>query len=447
MSDAEIVSVIGGSHGITASHAHIRALADDFDELGDGLRQMAGLGGRVVADGDLLESALLSPSTFHDAEVAVLRATVGHDGTLVASVAWELLAERTRLAVAFLEQADALVTATIDVLDYHLMRTAGIPLLLGIGAAAVVDPDRVDRWLADNPEFVEHVANGGGGLLDGLGNALAPPGTPWFGVPAFHPTTESAAGTLAGFFGPEGDPVVHASPGDGRPGQAPTDIATMLQHLDHVNGLGDGAIEVQTFPGPDGKPRHVVYLPGTDEMTTMPWSQGDEVRDGAGNLHVFHGDDTTYAKGVLEAMGQAGVGSDEPVMLVGHSQGGMTAVHLATMDHDFDIAQVLTAGAPTAQVPQLPPATGFVSLEHHGDPVPLVDGSPNPDLPHQVTITFDNDEETLVASHDLEHYQAGAEAAVSSPHPSVQSGLAGIEADGFVAAGVDSTSATFVITR
>ena len=32
---------------------------------------------------------------------------------------------------------------------------------------------------------------------------------------------------------------------------------------------------------------------------------------------------------VLEAMGEAGVGPDEPVMLAGHSQGGMVAMSVA----------------------------------------------------------------------------------------------------------------------
>ena len=73
-------------------------------------------------------------------------------------------------------------------------------------------------------------------------------------------------------------------------------------------------------------------------------------------------------------MRDAGIGSDEPVLLVGHSQGGIEAAWIASHSSEFSVTQVVTAGSPIAVLGDYPAGTQVLSLEHHGDVVPLLDG-------------------------------------------------------------------------
>jgi pimeloyl-ACP methyl ester carboxylesterase len=71
-------------------------------------------------------------------------------------------------------------------------------------------------------------------------------------------------------------------------------------------------------------------------------------------------------------MQQAGVGPDDPVMLVGFSQGGIMAGHLAAYNSDYNWDAVVVAGAPIDSMP-IPSSTTVVSVQHDGDLVPRLD--------------------------------------------------------------------------
>ena len=51
-----IESVTGGSHGIEAGYDQMLALAERYERQAGDFVEMVGLGARVMADGDLLES-------------------------------------------------------------------------------------------------------------------------------------------------------------------------------------------------------------------------------------------------------------------------------------------------------------------------------------------------------------------------------------------------------
>jgi pimeloyl-ACP methyl ester carboxylesterase len=236
-----------------------------------------------------------------------------------------------------------------------------------------------------------------------------------------------------------------------------SDLAGLVRHLAAVSALADqpggsGTVEVQTIRAPDGGVRHVVYLPGTDDLATTPWSQDADARDLGTNLLLVGGQDNAYQQGVLDALRQAGVGPGEPVALVGHSQGGMVAAALASQSQDgspYSFTQVVTAGSPTAHLNGFPPGCQVLSLEAHGDVVPLLDGEDNPDSAEQVTVRFDDAVVGVVADHELGHYAAGAEAVQVSADPSVRDQLDSLVAAGFVgpADGQEVTSQVFRITR
>ena len=477
-----VTDVTGGSHGMTVACEHAMALATDYDAAGDRMRDWAGRGGRVMRDGDLLESALLSPLTFAEAEAAVLAATSGPDGVLVASVVWEADAVTIRVAVRATQLTDELVARAWEGLDHQLGRLAGYtlattaPVLVLSGAgvyllwsqlpaetrAELADQtlDELQHWLDQHPEAVQHLANGGGGLLEGLWDGLTPlsPGGP-LGVPLLVPDTESAAGLLAALYSdahPVTAPTSLVVPGSDTP---PADLAGLLHHLAQVSALatdhpeGEGTVEVQTIRSPDGSVRHVVYLPGTDDLATTPWSQDGDVRDLGTNLLLVSGQGNAYQQGVLDAMQQAGIRAGEPVALVGHSQGGMVAAAIAAQSSGqgspYSVTHVVTAGSPTAHLDGFPPGSHVLSLENHGDVVPLLDGEDNPDSAEQVTVRFDDRLASIVGDHDLDQYVEGAVVLQGSDHASVQEQLASLAAAGFVgpATGQEVYSQVFQITR
>lgn len=480
-----ITRITGGVGGVAATYAAVRALADRFDAAGDRLRGWATTGARTLADPDLLESSPLSPITFAEAEERVLAATVGPDGTLAASLVYEADAILVRATIAAFEDCDRLVASSFEVLDYTAGRALGCAvataapyaLALGIVAAPAMrltwrdlpartrarldgeardEADLAQTWVDTHPEQVQHVVASSGGLLDGLLSGL-PIGVPAaLGLSTFHPTVSAAAADLAGLYGPDGPPQVRRRPDlSVRLGVVPPrDLPALMRHLAETDALsphdrpGDqGTIEVQTLTADDGRVRHVVYLPGTDDLTTTPFSQDDDVRDLATNLRLVATHDTTYTAGIEEAMGRAGIGPDDPVLLVGHSQGGMEAAAILADGSPFHVTHVVTAGAPTAQVHAFPAASHVLSLENRGDVVPLLDGHDNSDSRQQVTLQFDDHETSVASNHSLHHYVRGAAAAEASADPSVREQLASLRSHGFLGSRATATSQILQVTR
>lgn len=409
---ADITDVRGGVAGIAATYDAVRALADTCDTAGSVLRGWAGLGARVLADPDLVASAILSPLTFAEAEATVVAATTGPDGVLPESLGWEADAVLVRGALDRLQLADAVVGATVDALDREVC-LAAVPTALSI--AAVLGPDALERQVVAHPGVVQHAVNGAGGA-----------GT-------------TALLTLA--YGDDGTPRTLARPDLVVPagGEQPHDLTGLIDHLHQValfspdsDSPDNGTIEVQSYDAGTDEARHVVYLPGTDDIATLPWTKDGDIRDLPTDLRSDAGLPTGYQQGILHAMHQAGIGPHEPVLLVGHSLGGMEAAALASHAGGFDVTNVVTAGSPTAQVHGFPDGTHVLSLEHQGDLVPMLDGAANPDTVGQVTVTFADGGTGIVDHHDYGHYLAGAAAVDASRDPSVVEQLDSLSAHGFL---------------
>jgi hypothetical protein len=466
--DVPILSVTGGTEGTEAHYAEMRALAARFDKAGEEMLDRAALGATVMGNGDLLESSILSPITFAKAEGAILDATTGTDG-----LTWQALVLQTdafllRTTVTGYEAVDALQHAAMEALDYGVGYVLGanvLPLALLAGGAYYVLPDEqreemmenLQAWAEDHPGMMEHLINGGGGLFDGLGTvapsllapllgplgplAAGPLGGPALmtalGFDGFHPDTGSAAKDLAGLYD-DGEPDVGpASPVDTDRGTTPPNgVSDLMLGLDETNDVADeGYVRIQTVVV-DGETRYIAYIPGTDDMTTLPGGSDDTVRDMGANLRLMGGDQTAYGEGVVEAINRATAGDpDAHVMLVGHSQGGMTAAQIAAMGAssgaNFTVDHVVTAGSPTAQVPSIPSHTTMLSLENQGDAIPLTDGEPNPDQRNRTTVRFDSNTGSISGNHAIENYVNGGvavdNAARSSDSGSLHDAVASME--------------------
>lgn len=152
-------------------------------------------------------------------------------------------------------------------------------------------------------------------------------------------------------------------------------LATVLDGTKEVDGLGgetDSVIKVTKVLGPDGW-YYTVTLPSTQEWMSRFGDQG-AVNDLDSNLALMLTPllQTQYERAVLEAMQQAGIGENDPVMLVGFSQGGIMAGHLAAYNSDYNWQAVVVSGAPIDHMP-IPDSVDVVSVQHNGDPVPNLD--------------------------------------------------------------------------
>lgn len=150
------------------------------------------------------------------------------------------------------------------------------------------------------------------------------------------------------------------------------------------SGLSYATIAVQRYRRADGTDGWLVLVPGTDGQEDSPfgWEQNVELmsdkswqRKRADSLRL-----------VNMAMSKAGIGKDDEVAIIGHSQGGIVAAAAAADLQDrYNITHVVTAGSPIANHP-IPEQTWVTSIEIEDEVVASLDGKTNPVTPQWLTI-------------------------------------------------------------
>lgn len=129
-------------------------------------------------------------------------------------------------------------------------------------------------------------------------------------------------------------------------------------------------VTVQRLDHPDGTRAWVVAVPGTRAAGLT----GDVPTDNGTNLALAGGVPDVMTQAVVSAMRDAGIGADEPVALVGHSQGGMVATNVAAATAGaYAVRLVVTAGSPDVPASP-PPGVATVTLRHREDAVSILDG-------------------------------------------------------------------------
>ena len=184
-----------------------------------------------------------------------------------------------------------------------------------------------------------------------------------------------------------------------------------------------GSLEVRGYTRPDGARSWAVLIPGTQSLGA--W--GASPMDTATSVQEYVGAPSAMGAAVVAALGRAGVRRGEPVLLAGHSQGGLVAMRLAA-DPDFrqryEVTSVLTAGSPTGHVPT-PQGVSVLHLEHGGDVVPALDAAENPDVPERTTVRHpgsggpDGPGSEEGGAHDATSYARTGALVDASDHPSV----------------------------
>lgn len=202
----------------------------------------------------------------------------------------------------------------------------------------------------------------------------------------------------------------------------------------------EGRVRVIAVAGADGTLAWTVLIPGTQTWDPVA---GDQPFDVTTDVQALAGRWTLLAAGAAEALRAAQaargrVGAGDPVLLVGHSQGGIIAASLVS-DPAFRATQrvthVVTAGAPISGF-DLPAEVAVLAVEHDGDPVPQLDLLNDPVRPGWVTI---RSPPVLPSPHDADGYAATAHlidtAAPASAAGQWRAGAAGFFAGSVVYAG------------
>jgi pimeloyl-ACP methyl ester carboxylesterase len=174
-------------------------------------------------------------------------------------------------------------------------------------------------------------------------------------------------------------------------------------------GTPDTGVRITTVEKPGEPPAYIISIPGTTRW--MPDGAANPT-DLTGNLELAGGNLSTAAEAVRLAMEQAGIPADAPVMLSGHSQGGMIAAALASdagFTDRFNVTNLVTFGSPVDSTP-IPPSIDVLALQHAGDPVPKVDLADATAWPGGIVSTTQDNGATIV----------------ELPNPDIDSGIAGI---------------------
>jgi hypothetical protein len=425
--------VSGGTAGTVVSLAALEAAAQrlrscslDVAEIGGVLWRRTALAladprlvaGVAVADPAMV-SSLVADLARAQAEIAAL---AGPTGALGESAELALLGTLVAGAVQGYRAVEASVERSWDALADVTMFAVGAQLPLLALAALHAHQDghdllaESDVTAFESPWLVELAARGLDGFLVGLGTldpvvvaaldfACAVEGR------AFTPTDEAeavgvvaAAGSLLGAFDES-----RAGPVSVRQVRSVEDVAGPGSLSDLV--LGPAALErepdrirVTEVPQPDGSSAWIVQIPGTQDWSphagSMPFDLTSDVRLMAGEATAA----TVAVRLALEAAqresavrrgkGQGATAPRrEPVLLAGHSQGGIVAASLAS-DPDFTAAHAVTDvvafGAPIARFP-IPASVRVLAVEHRQDPVTRLDGRANPDRRTWTTVVADTE--------------------------------------------------------
>jgi hypothetical protein len=184
---------------------------------------------------------------------------------------------------------------------------------------------------------------------------------------------------------------------------APRDVADALARIP-TDADGGAQVRIEEFGD-----THVVYIGGTVDgslgASPQPW-------DMSSNLAALGGDAGASENAVRRAMTDAGIRQGDPVILVGHSQGGLVAMRVA-QSPDVTAQAVITAGAPIHAM-SVPDGLPVIAVEHTGDLVPALGGPVTNAQPGLTYVrssgahTAPSSEPTLLPAHRLESYVESA---------------------------------------
>ncbi|GAB3450521.1 hypothetical protein GCM10027517_38130 [Phycicoccus ginsengisoli] len=399
---APAVRVRGGVAGTAVELAGVEDAARVLALEGTGLGAVCARLVAVSVDPGLVASGSLAPVSLALAQAALALARRDAGGQAAALLG---LSAGAAAAVEAYRATDQAVAATVEAVQdaafVALVRVAPeITVgLLALHAAGVDVAGAVDEALFVVPGVAD-VAGGVDGLVE-----PAPTGPP---TGRGLPTQDRPAGDyetalrvltqvagVAGLLRESGGAKVTAERWPRAGSRAPDDLTALADDLANLSDAEDypGHVRVVEVPQAQGGSVWLVEVSGTQSWDAQ---SGDNPFDVTSDVRLMAGESTALAVGVTTALDQAmaATGRDtsgEPVMLAGHSLGGIVAAGLASSPRfraAHRVTHVVTMGSPVARMP-VPVDVSVLSLEHQQDAVPRLEGQPNPDRRGWVTVTRD----------------------------------------------------------
>jgi len=428
-----IASVSGGAGGIDARLDDMERTSALIGGVAVEMTELAVVGHRHLADGNVLSCALLDPVGAGRFELTLLTALDGPGGLTAVAISVGVSAVKLKVAAVAYRTTDELRARFMDAAQFAL---APVTFTLALGELTVATIDNLDETdglaaalqlaITDHPGIVDDLVGSVPGLLAQLAAVNPIAGLAWNALG--RPTTvpEGAAG-LAQLY-PDGSPQIEPLGVDDDPRSAipPRSVSDVIRGLALRNDM-NGEIDVRIVEsvGPDGTTQRsvIVDIPGT-KTWNLPGADTDVIQDLGTNLHSVANDTTSMERAVALALAQAGVppGSRDPVMLVGHSQGAIVALHAAgsfSGSGEYNVTHVLTAGSPVGEV-HVPESIQVLSIENSHDIIPHLDSRENPDESNWTTVKVDRQLGTVGENHSLRSsYEPAAESVDASSDPSV----------------------------
>jgi hypothetical protein len=198
-----------------------------------------------------------------------------------------------------------------------------------------------------------------------------------------------------------------------------------------------------------GQPdRFEVYVAGTVDVGI---NAGDEPWDMTSNVNAIAGLPAASPAALREAMTQAGIAPDSPVVMTGYSQGALAAAVVAASG-DYNVTNLVTFGAPTGLI-DIPPEISVLNVRHTDDIVPALGGYDT--SPHALVVERElfagvpvpSDE--VFPAHGLGHYRATAALVDDAESRVVRDALAELRAFAGLDGGEKTTveSSTYLARR
>lgn len=199
----------------------------------------------------------------------------------------------------------------------------------------------------------------------------------------------------------------------------PSGMADLARRIPAATGVAP-QVRIERYYGP-ARRAWVVYVGGTAEWSAVA---GADPWDLTSNVTAVAEQSSGSYRAVVEAMREAGVRPADPVIGVGHSQGGLLVAQIAASG-DFNTVALATFGAPAGQVP-VPDAVPVIAAEHFDDLVPALGGAPldntGPGNRHlvvsrEVFAGRDIPPGEMLPAHTMEAYRETARMIDASPEP------------------------------
>lgn len=495
--------VRGGTGGTTVGLAALEAASGRLRDAAEDVAASLGRTLLVAADPGL---ACVAPSVVTAAAAEAALALAAGPGGLAGDAArLAALATATTTTVTAYRAAEVEVARTLAFTQDAVMFVVGrqapevVVGVLALDALGVDLGGVLDRALWEAPALAD-LAGGADGLVAGLRTdprtaPLLAPGVAANPKRSSGPRTyEDALEVLAdsaavlGLLDDRGGVQVRAEPVARSGAVAPRSLEDLVR--DQGN-LGDaehypGHVRVVEVPTASGR-AWLVEVSGTQVWDPRA---GTNPFDATTDVRAMAQESTVLARGVQQALEQAqaesraastraGTATDppsapvsasspassavvddpgrdttaEPVMVVGHSLGGIVVAGLASspgFTARHRVTHVVTIGSPVARMP-VPAGVQVLSLEHRQDPVPRLEGAPNPDRAGWVTATRDLDDGRRIGTgseaHGVGEYALTAGAVDRSSDPSLVAWRDGSEAFFTPAPGVEPVVRDYRIAR